>query len=232
MRGTWIAAISLTWLVVGCEAPAPRPAPPPVAVSQFDASAPQPGGSSSVGFAIAAGTSVAIGRVEGTEDGGVELVSIAPTEQGYWGHRFSEVTNVRDVRFVSPRSVDKSPLRNFALRSAAEADASLLLLYALNFPAGSPVEAVGVVIDVQSGQTLFSTRASADGPTTAELANKTGDHREQDGQFQSARKFETAVVAMLADAARRVPAASGNAPHNWSVPADQRWWLGRPGRRN
>jgi len=226
MRAWTIAALPLALVSLGCEAPSPR-SEPPVSLPAFDPGAPQAGpGAGAV--RVWAGTTVAIGRVAGGADGGAVLVPIAPTEQGYWSHRFAEITNVRDVRFVRPKRSAETPLRAAALRSAAEAEASLLLLYALNAVPGEPVEAVGVLIDVATGQSLISTRASADGPTTAELAGEKGDQRERDGQYQTARQFEAELTAMLADAARRSPGPGGATPHNWSVPPEQRWWLVKP----
>jgi len=162
-----------------------------------------------------------------------------PTEQVYWAEQMRGVEAVRELVFLTTRTLkpEGADLTSLCDR-ARRLGAPLLLVYLPNRWGPNSGQVLGVLYESSSQQALATLHASAtildEEGQEASPDRKRGEHRQQDACYQAARAFEANTLACLRELMHRDSAPLFTQPHRWEQPFIERWWIrgwgGRPAR--
>jgi hypothetical protein len=178
---------------------------------------------------------LAVAKLERPEDQSGEpaaVVLVQPIEQALWTEPLRGLDGIREVMFLSPRSVRaEGQGANQICAAANRLGATLLLLYAPNVLGENSAEVLGALYETRTARPLATLRASstildAEGRQVSP-DRKPGDHRADDARYQAQRKFEREVLACLRALMQRDAHPTTTQPSKWKRPSNERWWIPR-----
>jgi hypothetical protein len=152
----------------------------------------------------------------------LRFVDMTPADEAYWAEALRGFAPVRDLRFLSGRSI--VPTGGGAigdlLAAARRVDAALLLIHAVNRYGPNSAQSFGVLYDVQTQQPLATLGTSAcfpneDGREQA-LDKKHKDLRDLDARYQASRALERLALGCLRGEVERDSPPTTPQPHRWT----------------
>ncbi|MFH1746364.1 MAG: hypothetical protein ABIG44_04895 [Planctomycetota bacterium] len=151
----------------------------------------------------------------------LSVMDMKPADEATWSETFRGSIAVRDLRFISPRSLKATGEdRAGAIRAARLAGARLLLVHAVNRYGPNSAQVLGVLYETDTGQPLATLHTSANyvNEEGVEVAvdDESGDQRARDARYQAVKAFEHQAFACLADQVQRDTAPGTIEEHRWT----------------
>ena len=177
--------------------------------------------------------SLAIAKLSpGAESGRLNLVTMTPAEEAWWGRAVHGLMQFRDLQYLTPFSVVPEESRTDTLCAAArEREAALLLIYTPNRFGPNSAQVLGVLYDTQSCCPIAALQ------TSAHFNNEAGeefdpdllkeDQRDRDAYYQASRAYEKQFVSCIAELIENDAPAPTTQPNRWQTPPSRRWWVPR-----